>query len=107
MFYLLEKAVILQYAVTALSGGFNAAYFWNYRSKLQRRRVAALALFLVNAGIAAEGLFFTVFALYQTQYGGWMSSLAPALWLAVRLLLCLGALSVTALILRRLLAKHG
>ncbi len=105
MFYFEEKALILPYAVAALSGGFNAAWFWGYRCRSRRRRIGALALFLVNAAIAAEGAYFAVGAALRGHEASSLFALLPALWLAARLLLCAGALSITCLILRRICSR--
>lgn len=99
--------VFAQYIVTALSSGFNACYFFGYRSSTMRRRIGAVVLALVSVAISFESLYFGLFSFYQGQE--WVNAffLDPTHWLIARLLLCLGSLLVSILILRQLLAKRG
>jgi hypothetical protein len=98
--------ILTQYIVTALSAGFNAGYFFRYRSPVRRRRIGALTLALLSSAIFAESLYFPIVAL--TLNGGWTSGFffSPSCWLLARLLLCLGSLVVSGLILRHLAAAR-
>jgi len=98
------KILIAQYALTALSSGFNAGYFWAYRSPYRKRRLGAVVLAVLSLALLVESVYFGLFALSQ---GRWWAGffLAPGNWLAAKSLLCLGSLAISALILRRLLSK--
>lgn len=99
--------VFAQYIVTALSSGFNACYFFGYRSSTMRRRIGAVVLALVSVAISFESLYFGLFSFYQGQEWANAFFLDPTHWLIARLFLCLGSLLVSILILRQLLAKRG
>ena len=102
----MNHIVFAQYFATVISSAFNACYFFGYRSPKARRRIGAVVLGLVSLAIFIESIYFGFFALFQGQ--GWARDffLDPSHWLAARLLLCLGSLSISALILRRLVAKR-
>lgn len=102
---MIQSLVLAQYIITALLSGFNAVYFFGYRSPTKRRRIGALTLALLSVAIFIESIYFWGFALSPGQ---WTSNffLDPGYWLAARLLLCLGSLLVSILILRRLVAKR-
>ncbi len=90
-------------AAACVAGAFNAAWLALYRRREPRegRRAAALALGVLNAGVAVQAAFAQ--ALFTTHRLGWPESAyfsAPA-WLASRTLLLVGVLLVSALILRR------
>jgi len=95
--------ILFQYVMTAASAGFNAWYFFRYRSPLRRRRIGALTLALLSAAILSESLYFASAALLRPDWaGGFFFNPSP--WLAARSLLCLGSLTVSALVLRRYVA---
>jgi len=95
--------ILFQYVMTAASAGFNAWYFFRYRSPLRRRRIGALTLALLSAAILSESLYFASTALLRPDWaGGFFFNPSP--WLAARSLLCLGSLTVSALVLRRYVA---
>ena len=105
----IDRLILTQYIVTALSSGFNAVYFSGYRSPLRRRRIGALALALLSGALLIESLSFTCLCFSYIYNGKEFSSvllLNPALFLGARLLLCLGSLVVSALILRHLLSRR-
>jgi hypothetical protein len=105
----IDLLILTQYIVTALSSGFNAAYFSGYRSPLRRRRIGALALALLSVAILIESIYFTCFSLFYIYNGKeFLSSLLlnPGLLLGVRLLLCLGSLLISVIILRHLLNRR-
>jgi len=97
--------ILFQYVVTAASAGFNAWYFFRYRSPLLRRRVGALTLALLSAAILSESLYFSATTLLRPDWAG-AFFLNLSLWLAARSLLCLGSLTVSALVLRRYMAMN-
>lgn len=104
----IDRLILTQHIVTALSSGFNAAYFSGYRSPLRRRRIGALTLALLSVAILIESLYFTSFSLFYIYNGKDFligSLLNPVPFLGARLLLCLGSLLVSVLILRHLLRR--
>ncbi len=102
----LHSMVLAPCIITALSSGFNAVYFFGYRSRASRRRIAALTLAVLSVAIFMESLYSAVFTLFQQQQWASEFLLNPGCWLAVRLLLCLGSLLVSILILRQSMAKR-
>jgi hypothetical protein len=106
----IDRLILTQYIVTAVSSGFNAAYFSGYRSPLRRRRVGALVLALLSVAILTESIYFTCFSLSYIYNNGneFLAGLllTPVPFLVVRLLLCLGSLLVSVLILRHLLNRR-
>lgn len=98
--------VFAQYIVTVLSSGFNACYFFGYRSSTRRRRIGAVVLAVFSVAIFFESLYFGLFSFYQGQEWANAFFLDPTHWLIARLLLCLGSLLVSILILRQLVANR-
>ncbi|MBI5285096.1 MAG: hypothetical protein HY874_08395 [Chloroflexi bacterium] len=90
-------------AATAAAGAFNTAWLAGHwlRGAAPVRRLAAVTLALVNAGIAAQATFAQ--AMFSAHRFGF--SVEPffgtAPWLAARLPLLAGTLLLSALILRR------
>lgn len=103
---MIHNLVLAQYMLTALSSGFNAVYFFGYRSPTRRRRIGALTLALLSVAILIESIYFGFFALFPGQQWARGFFLDSSYWLAVRLLLCLGSLMISLLILRRLVANR-
>jgi len=103
----LYSLVFAQYIVTALSSGFNACYFFGYRSSTRRRRIGAVVLAVFNVSIFIESLYFGLFSFSQGQEWANAFFLDPTHWLIAMLLLFLGSLLVSILILRQLMAKRG
>ena len=100
---MIPHLILFQYVMTAASAGFNAWYFFRYRSPLLRRRIGALTLALLSSAILSESLYFASAALLRPDWdGGFFFNPSP--WLAARSLLCLGSLTVSALVLRRYVA---
>ncbi|MDO8691231.1 MAG: hypothetical protein Q7R39_14690 [Dehalococcoidia bacterium] len=93
-------AIILlgQHVAVLISSGFNAVYFWGYRSPLAGRRLGAAVMAFVSLATFLESL-----ALYLS--GRPWAPVYSTPWLGARLLVTLGSLSVTALILRRWLGR--
>lgn len=93
-------AIILlgQHVAVLISSGFNAVYFWGYRSPVAGRRVGAAVMALVSLATFIESL-----VLYMA--GQPWAPLYSAPWLGARLLVTLGSLSITVLILRHWLAR--
>jgi hypothetical protein len=86
----------------AVSGGFNAA--WLFRigaASPPGRRTAAVALAVLNAGVAVQAT--AAQALFTTRRLGLDDALffEPGPWLASRLLLLTGTVLISMLILRR------
>ena len=100
-----EIMLIGQYLLTALSSGFNAAYFWRYRSPQRGRRVGAVVLFWLSLALVLESLYFGLFALAQGLGYSPEFFLEARRWLMARGLVCLGSLAISALILRKLMRK--
>ena len=90
----IDRLILTQYIITALSSGFNAVYFSGYRSPLRKRRIGALVLALLSVAILIESIYFTCFSLsyiYNNEkefLAGLLLNLG--LFLVARLLLCLG-----------------
>ena len=97
---MIHDIVMAQYVVTAVSGAFNACYFLGYRSPTRRRRIGAMVLALVSLAIFIESFYFGFSAVFQEQQ-------ESILWLGTRLLICLSSLTISVLILRRLVANRG
>ena len=93
-------AVILlgQHVAVLISSGFNAVYFWGYRSPVAGRRLGAAVMAFVSLATFLESL-----VLYVA--GQPSAPLYSAPWLAARLLVTLASLSISALILRRWLGR--
>lgn len=92
-------AVLLgQYAVTLASSGFNAVYFWSYRSQAPGRRVGAVVMAFLSLATFLESL---ALGLADRSW----APLHSAPWMASRILVALASLSITALILRRWLER--
>jgi len=97
----LDSATVIflgQYAVALLSSGFNAVYFWGYRSPLAGRRLGAAVMAFLSLATFLESLTLSL-------AGRSSAPLHSAPWLGARLLVALASLSVTALILRRWLGR--
>jgi hypothetical protein len=91
--------LLLLYGLTAISTGFNAQYFWAYRSALtaRRRRLAALVLALLHGALFLENAFFAAAFLLT---GSLTVTLPLVPWLALRSFLMAASGSVTLLLLR-------
>lgn len=100
-----EAMLVAQYLLNALSSGFNAVYFWNYRSPRRGRRVGAMVLFGLSLALVMESLYFGLFALCRGLEWGPDFFLEPRRWLMARGLVCLGSLAISAIILRKLVMK--
>lgn len=89
--------------LTVAAGGFNAAWLLTHWLGMDERgrRLAAVTLATVNAGIAAQAAFAQ--AMYSAhRFGlGVDPFFATAPWLASRMTLLAGTLLLTLLILRR------
>ena len=96
--------ILAQYAITAISSGFNACYFFSYRSPIRRRRIGAVVLAVASAAIFIESVYFGSFILFQDQ--GWAIFLEPRYWLMAKLSLCVGSLLMSALIMRQLFSNR-
>jgi hypothetical protein len=101
-----DAGAALAFAADGLAvaaGGFNAAWLALHWIALERRgrRLAAVVLALVNAGIALQAAFAQ--ALYSAHRLGLDVEpfYATAPWLASRITLLAGTLLLSALILRR------
>jgi hypothetical protein len=88
---------------TGAAGAFNAAWLFGHwvRGAARGRRLAAVTLALVNAGIAVQAAFAQ--ALFTAHRFAWPEAgfFAPAPWLASRVVLLAGTLLLSLLILRR------
>ena len=102
---LFATMLIAQYLLTALSSGFNAVYFWNYRSPRRGRRVGAMVLFGLSLALVVESLYFGAFALSRGLDWGPDFFLEPRRWLMARGLVCLGSLAISTLILRKMVSR--
>ena len=93
-------AIILlgQHLAVLISSGFNAIYFWGYRSPVAGRRLGAAVMALVSLATFLESL-----VLYMA--GRPWAPFYSAPWLGARLLVTLASLSISALILRRWLGR--
>jgi hypothetical protein len=102
----MDTSAALAFAVdgaTTVAGAFNTAWLFQHwlRGAQHRRRLAAVTLAMLNAGIAAQAAFAQ--ALYTShRLGGPVDPFfAPAPWFASRAILLAGTLLLSALILRR------
>ena len=103
---LMDASAALAFAVdgaTAAAGAFNTAWLLQHwlRGAQHGRRLAAVTLAMLNAGVAAQAAYAQ--ALYTShRLGGPIDPFfAPAPWLASRAILLAGTLLLSALILRR------
>jgi hypothetical protein len=99
---MLTQLVIAQYALTAVSSGFNAGYFLTYRSQERKHRAGAAVLAVLNLALFIESSYFGAFALFQGEVWAYRFFLEPEHWFLAHLLLCLSSLLITILILRQL-----
>ena len=99
---MLTGLVIAQYALTAVSSGFNAGYFLTYRSHERRHHVGAAVLAILSLALFIESSYFGVFALFQGEVWACRFFLEPGHWFVAHLFLCLSSLLITILILRQL-----
>jgi hypothetical protein len=103
--------LLLLYGLMAITTGFNAQYFWGYRSMLprnsaaRRRRLAALVLALLHGALFLENAYFG--AAYVFSGGLLVVSLPPALWLPLRAFLMAASGAVTLLVLRSTAPTKG
>ena len=87
--------------MTAVAAAYNAAWLALLAGGPRPRRASAMALALLNVGIAAEAVF------AQSLYSAHRFELsqdaffAPQAWLPVRMAMLAGTLLISALILRR------
>lgn len=93
-----ENLVAIQYALTAVSSGFNAIYFLGYRSAERRRRIGAMVLSLVSLGLLIQSVFFGLFVFLRPSV---FTLFEPRQWLVVGALPFMGSGLISALILRR------
>jgi hypothetical protein len=91
--------LLLLYGLTAVSTGYNAQYFWTYRTTLtaRRGRLAALVLALLHGALFLENAYFSLAFLMS---GSLTVTLSPVPWLALRAFLMAASGSVTLLLLR-------
>jgi len=91
--------LLAQYAAVLVSSGFNAVYFWAYRSPMAGRRVgAAVMAFLSLATFLESLMLFLVDRPWSPLYS------AP--WLGARFLVALSSWCISALIIRRWLERR-
>jgi hypothetical protein len=83
-------------AATALAGVWNAAWLTHHAAATRARRLAAVSLAALNAGVAVQALYSAHRAEIDVA-----PLLEPAPWLASRLLALAGVLLITMLIFRR------
>lgn len=102
----MDPSAALAFAVdgaTAVAGAFNTAWLLQHwlRGAHHGRRLAAITLATLNAGVATQAAFAQ--ALYSSHRldGPIDPFFAPVPWLASRVTLLAGTLLLSALILRR------
>ncbi|MBF8266521.1 MAG: hypothetical protein HW388_29 [Dehalococcoidia bacterium] len=95
-----QALVIIQGALTTISGGFNALHFAGYSAAQPARRIAVLVLSLVNLSFLAQGLYWMLLPLLPFR-GGSSLLLEAGPLLMVGLLPLTSSLAITALILRQ------
>ncbi len=100
-----DGLIIVQYALTALSSGFNTGYFLSYRSQERKHQVGAAVLALLSLALFLESLYFGAFALFQGQLWAYPFFFEPGRWFLARVLLCLASLAISVLILRQIRRK--
>ncbi len=88
----LHTLVLVQGALTALSGGFNAVYFARYSASDRSRRIASRVLALVNLSFLLQGLYWAGDAAGDQVDG-------PPPWPG--LVTLLASLAITAMVVRR------
>lgn len=102
----MDTSAALAFAVdgaTAAAGAFNTAWLLQHwlRGAQRGRRLAAVTLATLNAGVAAQAAFALAFYTSHRLGGPVDPFFAPAPWLASRAILLAGTLLLSALILRR------
>jgi hypothetical protein len=103
---MLTGLVMAQYALTAVSSGFNAGYFLTYRSHGRKHRVGAAVLAILSLAILIESSYFGAFALFRGDVWAYRFFLEPEHWFQAHIFLCLSSLLITILI-RRQLKRRG
>ena len=90
--------VVVQGALTALSGGFNAVYFARYAASDRSRRIASRVLALVNVSFLLQGLYWA---------GGASADQPDDLPPWPGLVTMLASLAITAMVIRRMGGRTG
>ncbi len=91
-------------ALTALSGGYNAAHFARYGATPNGRRLAAYVLCLVNVSFLAQGAWWAIVpVLPESARASWLQGSFPQLVGGVAT--ALASVAITALVLRRKLGN--
>ena len=96
-----ELLLLLQRGFTIALSGYNAFYFWRYFSCQSKRRVALLALVMINLAIGLESLAFVFSTLFGTDF-----RIAAGVQVAAASLSLAVAATLTALVLRRRLKGY-
>ena len=99
----MDLVLLMQRAVTVLVSGFNALYFYHYRSPSGGRRLGAIVLTLINLTIAAESLAFGLLPAIAFEDLAWLTAgsqiVASSLSLSV-------VLAIAALIIRQQIRRR-
>ncbi|OGO50019.1 MAG: hypothetical protein A2148_02910 [Chloroflexi bacterium RBG_16_68_14] len=102
----LAGLVVAEDLATAACGLLNAGYFaayWWRRNGSRGRRIGAAALALVGGAAVVEAIFSQAL-FWSQQEVGLAGQLSPGLWALARLPLFAATLSISVIILRRLLS---
>lgn len=98
--------MVAQDVATAACGLLNAGYFvrfWRLPNGSRGRRLAAAALAMVSAAAVTEALF-SQGLFWSQQEAVSLVQLSPGIWALLRLPLLVATVSISIIILRRLLS---
>ncbi len=100
-----EGLVVSTYTMTALSSGFNGAYFWTYRALQRRRQIGARVLSLACAATFVESVYFGVVVFLRGRGGEMQLDWRP--WFLAGVPALAGSIMITVLIARQMASKES
>jgi hypothetical protein len=101
--YPLDLVLLLQRAATVFVSGFNALYFFRYRSPSGGRRLGAVVLTFVNLAIAAESMAFGLMPAIAFRDLAWLTAGSQIVASSLSLFV---VLVIAALIIRQQLRRR-
>ena len=99
----MDLVLLLLRAVTVFVSGFNALYFYRYRSPRGGRRLGAMVLALINLAIAAESLAFGLLPAIAFGDLAWLTEGSQIVASSLSLFV---ALTIAALIIRQQIKRR-
>lgn len=99
----MDLVLLMQRAVTVFVSGFNAFYFYRYRSPRGGRRFGAIVLTLINLAIAAESVAFGLLPAVAIGDIAWLTAGSRIVASSLSLFV---ALTIAALIIRQQIRRR-